>query len=256
MHSFYKYNSTGNDFVVIDNRSKLFLPEPNYIRRICNRNFGVGADGLILLERSQSADYFTNYFNSDGFPSTFCGNGSLCCAHFANIIDVIEDEGSFETREGLFQCSVENNHVSISMQDVLDFELNEDHVIINTGSPHYVVFVDDLNIIDMNVIGKKIRNKKEFYQDGINVTFATLQNKKLSIRTYERGVESETLSCGTGAVAAVMTAALRDYISTKSIDVVTVGGVLNVAFQLHNLRFSNIVLSTDLSSVFKGQLNF
>ena len=256
MHSFYKYNSTGNDFVVIDNRSKLFLHEPNYIRRICNRNFGVGSDGLILLERSQSADYFINYFNSDGFPSTFCGNGSLCCAHFANSIDIIEDEGSFETREGLFQCSVENNHVSISMQDVLDFELNEDHVIINTGSPHYVVFVDDLNIIDVNVIGKKIRNKKEFYQDGINVTFATLQNKKLSIRTYERGVESETLSCGTGAVAAVMTAALRDYISTKSIDVVTVGGVLNVAFQLHNLRFSNIVLSTDLSNVFKGQLNF
>ena len=256
MHSFHKYNSTGNDFVIIDNRSKLFLPEPNYIRRICNRNFGVGADGLILLESSQSTDYFINYFNSDGFPSTFCGNGSLCCAHFANGLNVIKDEGSFETREGVFQCSVEKNHVSISMQDVLDFELNEDHVIINTGSPHYVVFVDDLNIIDMNVIGKKIRNKKEFYQDGINVTFANFQNKQLYIRTYERGVESETLSCGTGAVAAVMTAALRDYISVNSIDVVTGGGVLNVAFKLHNSRFLNIVLSTNLSSVFKGILNF
>ena len=256
MLNFSKYNSTGNDFVIIDNRLNTFKKEANYISRICNRQFGVGADGLILLEESKSSNYFMNYFNSDGFPSTFCGNGSLCCAHFADKLNVINKRGSFETREGVFNCFVNNDDASISMSNVSNFDIRSEHVVINTGSPHYVVFVDDLDIIDVNALGKKIRFSKEFYEDGINVTFTNITNNKISIRTFERGVEAETLSCGTGAVAAVMSAILRNLISAQSIDVLTKGGVLNVSLKFDNSSFSNILLSSFISTSFQGKLHF
>ena len=266
MINFLKYNSSGNDFIIIDNREKMFISEVEHIRKVCDRNFGIGADGLILLELSSQTDYFMNYFNSDGRPSSFCGNGSMCCGHFAETIGILkkknnQSKGVFSTREGNFSVHVHDKKVSISMPDVLkndNIKLinmnNEVSMIINTGSPHALVFKSNLDNIDVNKEGAKIRYSDTFKQDGINVTFLEDSEDIICIRTYERGVERETLSCGTAVVAAALSQFNLSTNSSISIKIKTRGGIFTVQFKFEqeNQIFSNIILSNEVDMVFEG----
>ena len=254
IYFFNKYNSTGNDFIIVDNRERSFKFNHSYIKKICDRKFGIGADGFILLENSLVADYFVNYYNSDGFPSSFCGNGSLCSTHFAYTKGIINGAGLFETREGVFECKIDKTNASISLIDVDKFDVDSDKIILNTGSPHYVVFCDRLNMLNVNKIGKEIRFRNEFSPKGINVTFVEKNKDYLFIRTFERGVDAETLSCGTGAVAAVLSAWIRKYIDIQSLRVKTNGGILNVSFDVQNDKFTNIYLSSHIEQVFEGKI--
>ena len=293
MIKFFKYNSCGNDFIIIDNRDKSFLINSTNIKKLCDRKFGVGADGLILLEKSSDANYFMNYFNSDGFMSSFCGNGNLCCAHFAHHLGVFElknkaIEGTFSTREGVFNLRIIDDKVIISMPDIKNYNIQKKQIcqdiVINTGSPHYVIFRDNLNALDINPEACLIRNSKLYKDEGINVNFVDSQMLRadskfrnstiIDVRTYERGVESETLSCGTGVVASAIseviyyilnlnsrTLPLNFFHSTK---VNTLGGVLDVEFQCSyqkknnnfNFNFSNILLSNNVDMVFQGKIPF
>ena len=290
METFFKYNSCGNDFIIMDNRDKTFSISTNYIRKLCDRKFGVGADGFILLEKDESADYFMNYFNSDGLMSSFCGNGNLCCGHLAHYLGILnkKNKGTFSTREGVFNLKVESDNVSISMPDVLNYMISTNDFqdfTINTGSPHYISFRDSVDKIDVNKEGRIIRNAPLYIKEGINVTFVSsslfppvnkvhLPNKSvITIRTYERGVESETLSCGTGVVAAALSeiiyyAGFLD--SDKKMNsynhstrVNTLGGFLNVDFKctyqrnnkVVNFNFFDIILSNKVNMVFTGSLS-
>lgn len=295
MITFFKYNSCGNDFIIIDNRDKVFSINNNYIKKLCDRNFGIGADGLILLEGSSEANYFMNYFNSDGFIASFCGNGNLCCGHFAHHLDLLNKNnqdyiGTFATREGVFNLQVGADSVSICMPDIINYNINQRNIgkdiIINTGSPHYVIFNKSIDQIDVNQEGRIIRNSKLYREEGINVTFVSssmlysIDNAEIcdvsmiDIRTYERGVESETLSCGTGVVAAALSEIIYYILSSDSqkltrpfshsTKVNTMGGVLLVQFtcdyrqnnSVFDFSFSDIVLSNKVNMVFQGQLPF
>ena len=289
MITFFKYNSCGNDFIIIDNRDKVFSISKNYIRKLCDRKFGIGADGLILLEKNESANYFMNYFNSDGVMSSFCGNGNLCCGHLAYHLGILnkKNKGVFSTREGVFDFQVEADNVSISMPNVLDYMICKkdfQDFTINTGSPHYISFRDSVDKIDVNKEGRIIRNSPSYVNEGVNVTFVASSlflpvnqinlpdASVISIRTYERGVESETLSCGTGVVAAALSeiiyyAGFLDLDKTKnsfhhSTRVNTLGGMLHVNFKCDyrknndviNFNFSDIILSNKVNMVFQGHL--
>ena len=289
MATFFKYNSCGNDFIIMDNRDETFSISTNYIKKLCDRKFGIGADGFILLEKDESADYFMNYFNSDGLMSSFCGNGNLCCGHLAYHLGILnkKNKGTFSTREGVFDLQVDDHNISISMPDVLDYIISTkdfQHFIINTGSPHYISFRDSVDKIDINKEGRMIRNSPLYIKEGINVTFVAsslfpsvktmnlADQSVISIRTYERGVESETLSCGTGVVAAALSEIIyyAGFLDSDKIKnslhhatkVKTLGGILNVDFkcdykknnELVNFNFSDIILSNRVNMVFQGHL--
>ena len=264
MINFFKYNSAGNDFIIIDNRLEEFSVDTKLIRKLCNRNFGIGADGLILLESHNQSNYFMNYFNSDGLPASLCGNGSMCCGHFASRLNILTNsdlsfKGSFATREGAFDIVVkENNLVCVNMPPVLDFSMINNDIIINTGSPHYIKFAKKLESLDVNKEGADIRYSQKFLPNGINVTFVEQNDSDIFIRTYERGVESETLSCGTGVVAAAISMWIQKMIHIKNdIIIRTKGGVLNVSFKYNDRTktFFDINLSNRVECVFQGQIS-
>tara|TARA_B100000700_G_C14894954_1_gene784549 strand:- start:341 stop:1144 length:804 start_codon:yes stop_codon:yes gene_type:complete len=262
MINFWKYNSAGNDFILVDNRLEVFPKKTDFIQKLCDRNFGVGADGLILLELDDDTNYFMHYFNADGLLSSFCGNGSMCCAHFAQKLNLLSNssagfQGCFSTREGKFNLHVHQNQVRVSMPNVSDFSIDDGNVIIQTGSPHYVIFTSKLKNLNINKEGADIRYSKKFCKNGINVTFVEKKSDGIFIRTYERGVESETLSCGTGVVAAVLSLFICKMLPIKDeIFVHTEGGVLSVSFQYNSQlnSFSNIILSNKVNRVFGGQI--
>jgi len=254
MIQYSKYSSCGNDFIVIDNRKNVFCINNVYIQELCNRKTGIGSDGLILLSSDSMYSYFMSYFNSDGYESSFCGNGSMCCGHFALSLGVFGDtnvgKGVFRTNEGVFNVSADLNGVngfgvaSISMIDVVNFEIIDDDLVMNTGSPHYVRFVSNLNSLDVEKIGRTIRYGKKFEKEGVNVTFVSYENHQVFIRTYERGVEGETLSCGTGAVAAALFMRIKKKILTDHVIINTSGGQLNVSFTYNESSFINITLES------------
>ena len=262
MINFLKYNSAGNDFIMIDNRLKNFPKRTEFIRQLCDRNFGIGADGLILLESDQKTHYFMHYFNADGQLASFCGNGSMCCAHFAKSLNLLsksgtESQGFFSTHEGVFEIKLNGDQVDLAMPDVSKFLIKDGVVIIDTGSPHYVIFTSQLKKIDINKEGAQIRYSSKFSNDGINVTFVESVEDSIFIRTYERGVEAETLSCGTGVVASVLSLFLAKMIlSQHEVIVNTAGGVFSVSYHYDaQLKlFSNIKLSNKVNRVFKGQI--
>ena len=261
MIKFFKYNSSGNDFIIIDNRSNRFKITVNLIKQMCHRNFGLGADGLILIESSDEANYFMNYFNSDGLPASLCGNGSMCCAHLAKSLGLLEKKsdvytGSFATREGVFNTSVGQENVTVSLPNVSDFQIMDDYIFINTGSPHYVKFTSFLEKINVNQEGAEIRYNPIFIKNGVNVNFVQSDESGIFIRTYERGVESETLSCGTGVVAAVLSLFLSNKLLTRNDIIVNAkGGSLKVSYEYDKLKkmFYNIRLSNKVHVVFKGE---
>lgn len=255
---FYKYQGTGNDFVIIDNRTDVFDKHNRaLISHLCNRRTGVGADGLILLESDFDYDFRMVYFNADGNESTMCGNGGRCIVAFANFLGIIKKHTEFIAIDGLHLAQIDADFVELKMQDVSAISSNDSYHILDTGSPHYVALRPGLDAIDMNLEGSKIRHTPPFDASGINVNFAEKINENtFSIRTYERGVEGETLSCGTGATAVAIAMHHSKQTQSKSIALETQGGVLQVRFEPLSSSYSDVWLCGPTKQVFKGDLEW
>ncbi|MBL7931511.1 MAG: diaminopimelate epimerase [Bacteroidia bacterium] len=254
---FYKYQGTGNDFILIDNRNKDISLTNEQVAFLCHRRFGIGADGLILLELEAAVDFRMVYYNSDGNTSSMCGNGGRCITAFAKYLGVIEDKAKFMASDGLHEASIDNHGmVSLKMQDVKQVESGEDFFFLNTGSPHYVKFVNDIEHFDVYNQGKMIRNSERFHEEGTNVNFIEKKEEDLFVRTYERGVEDETYSCGTGVTAAALVAALKGISTGKNNCIIkTKGGSLEVTFEkVLEQNFYNIWLKGPATSVFSGSI--
>lgn len=227
---FHKYQATGNDFVLIDNRKIKKKFSPAEIKMICDRRFGVGADGLILIEETPKADFNMIYYNSDGSQS-LCGNGCRSAVDFASSLAIIKKEATFQAFDGMHQASILiSKNVRLKMNDVRGIQKLNDAYFINTGSPHYLRFVKNLEEIDVVGEGRKIRNSDQFKPNGTNANFIELlPDNTIAVRTYERGVEDETLSCGTGVTAAAIAASFKGYHSPLTVKVS--GGSLMVEFR-------------------------
>ena len=253
---FYKYQGTGNDFLLGDNRSGHYtLLTPSVIEKLCDRRFGIGADGLILLEVGSTADHFSmRYFNADGKPGSFCGNGARCITQFAYQLGIVSDEYIFTAADGTHRSRREpDGSVSLLMQPVKALHFQDKDVFVDTGSPHLVVEVNKLDTIDVVAVGRSIRNNERYRSAGINVNFVqrTDDPNSIRVRTYERGVEDETYSCGTGAVAAALTFA-ADKKGTQQLEVQTKGGSLLVQFEKQGVEYVNIWLRGPATFVFEA----
>ncbi|CAI8220235.1 MAG: Diaminopimelate epimerase [Cryomorphaceae bacterium] len=250
---FYKYQGTGNDFIMIDDREKEFdLTDNDLIAALCERRMGIGADGLILLREHDTLDFEMIYFNADGKQSSMCGNGGRCIIAFAQMLEMTESETNFMAIDGEHKGKLMDDGIYLQMQDVKEIEGVGDGLVLNTGSPHYIEMVDELDYIDVEKEGKKIRNSAPFKKDGINVNFV-LDATELQVRTYERGVEAETLSCGTGVVATSIAMHYANCIEETLVSVKTKGGELTVSFEEFNGGYRNIWLSGEASMVFAGE---
>ena len=257
---FSKYQGAGNDFVMIDNRDSQFkdwMSKQN-LAALCNRRTGIGADGLILLENDPSSDFRMIYFNADGSESTMCGNGGRCIIAFARHLGLIVNETEFEAIDGVHFGKIENvNQVHLSMQDVPSIEKSGTDYILDTGSPHFVRWTEGaIEDADVVGIGGSIRYNERFKENGINVNLIKESENALWVRTYERGVEDETLSCGTGVTAAALVFAKEKGLKGEhTIDIITKGGNLKVSLTSNSDGFKNIWLIGPAHFVFKGEID-
>ena len=254
--TFYKYQGTGNDFVIIDNRQLLFdKKDTKHIKLLCDRRFGIGADGFILLENHGNLDFKMIYFNADGNESSMCGNGGRCIMAFARFLGIIENHASFEAIDGLHHAEIEKDTVKLQMQDVSHLDKFESHVFLNTGSPHHVQMEADLEHLNIKEVGAKIRYGAPYNATGSNVNFVSkISDSVFSVRTYERGVEDETLSCGTGVTAVALA---MNYIGETEENLITLnveGGKLQVSFEKDGKGYKNIWLIGPAIQVFKGEI--
>ena len=256
MLTFYKYQGTGNDFVMVDNREEVILKEnTTLINSLCDRRFGVGADGLILLEKSNSTDFKMVYFNADGNESTMCGNGGRCIVAFANFLNIIEMTTTFEAIDGLHVATIKDDVVSLQMLDVATIEDKGNSVFLDTGSPHHVQFEKHISSFDIKTIGRNIRNEM-YGAQGSNVNFVKkIDDTTFRLRTYERGVEDETLACGTGATAVAIAMNYLKETNANDIKLNVEGGELQVSFEVDNGNYTNVFLTGKAVQVFKGELS-
>lgn len=254
---FSKYQGTGNDFILFDNRDgKIDHKNTQWIRQICDRRFGIGADGVMLLENEAGCDFRMVYFNSDGNESSMCGNGGRCIVNYARQLGIIRDTYTFLAIDGLHEAYVKNEIVYLKMQDVLAVSKTDDHYDLNTGSPHYVTEVDDVQAVDVKNTGASIRYSESYAAKGTNVNFLDRKNNIFHIRTYERGVEDETLSCGTGVTAAgIVVGLLSEFADGQhAVALETMGGKLQVQYEKNGNQFTNIWLIGPGTLVFNGEI--
>lgn len=254
---FYKYQGTGNDFILIDNRTEGF-PTDNYglIEKLCHRRFGIGADGLILVQNQESSDFEMLYYNADGRPGSMCGNGGRCTVAFAHFLGIIAGTTTFMAVDGVHEAKViDPNYIELKMADVNKVEIGADYFFMDTGSPHYIQFVDAIQGIDVYEAGREIRYNETYREQGTNVNFVEQNAKGLVVATYERGVEDETLSCGTGVTASALALALKED-NLQEVPITTKGGDLKVRFQKieqeGKVGFENIWLCGPAHQVFVG----
>lgn len=256
--SFSKYHGAGNDFILIDNRLNKNELTKTQIAFLCNRHFGIGADGLMLLNKDKLFDFRMLYYNSDGNESTMCGNGGRCITAFASDLGIITDKAYFIAVDGehtseIIDNSGKENIIKLKMKDVSDFESCGNYFLIDTGSPHYVQFVEDLNNFDVYNKGKEIRNDFHIAPEGLNVNFVQILSDKLFVRTFERGVENETLACGTGATASALI--YSQFNKSNHVDIVTLGGLLSVSYEKKTDKcFQNIYLQGPAKFVFAAEI--
>jgi len=258
MTTFFKFHGTGNDFIMLNGMQHKLILSPEQIATLCDRHFGVGADGLIILTPFKGYAFEMQYFNSDGSIASMCGNGARCSAAFANMLNIAGSEFIFLAGDGPHKAAVErlqNNlwNVSLSMRDVEVSGINGDSVEINTGTPHLVNIVKNVDSIDVVAEGRKIRYSAKYAVEGINVDWVEINSDELKVRTYERGVENETLSCGTGVTACALVAAYKT--SFNSLKISTKGGSLRVDARLVERKFSDITLSGPARLVYKGEID-
>jgi diaminopimelate epimerase len=255
---FYKWQGTGNDFVILDNREeKLTEPSSDMIKYLCDRRYGIGADGLMVLNNNPIYDFSMQYFNSDGLEAEMCGNGGRCMIGFAHQLGIIGDDTRFMAFDGLHVGRVlGDDKYLLQMIDLNEFRKTDNYYFLNTGVPHVVKFVNKVDKIDVLKKGRKIRNNKDFEPAGTNVNFVQKFGKGIKIRTYERGVENETLSCGTGAVASAIAAYLEFGLEKKQIKCLVPGGELLVRFERNKSgEFSNISLEGPAKQVYSGEIS-
>ncbi|MET6990330.1 diaminopimelate epimerase [Sediminicola arcticus] len=252
---FYKYQGTGNDFIIIDNRDTVFpKSDTQLVARFCDRKFGIGADGLILLENDELTNFKMVYYNSDGKTSTMCGNGGRCLVAFAKYLGIITDEATFIAIDGPHHATIDGEVVSLQMQDVTEVQEREGFLFLDTGSPHHVQLVKDFQIIDVPKEGAKIRYGL-YGERGSNINFVTAEGHDIfNVRTYERGVEDETLSCGTGVTAVALAMHKIGNVSGNKVEIKTPGGSLNVHFERGEIGYHNIHLIGPAKQVFKGEI--
>ena len=253
--SFVKYQGTGNDFVIVDNRDKHFpIEDHRLIAKLCHRNYGIGADGFIAIEADATSDFFMRYFNADGHEGSLCGNGSRCAVHYAHALGLTQKEVVFRAADGLHQATFVGEEVALSLHAVTDWNTHDEALFIDTGSPHHLVFVDDVASIDVASLGAQIAHGAPYFADGTNVNFVEVTAADaLHVRTFERGVEAETLSCGTGVTAAAIGAHLSKRLTAKNISIQTKGGMLTVSFSDTSKGYEAVVLQGPATPVFKGQ---
>ncbi|WP_115839556.1 diaminopimelate epimerase [Winogradskyella sediminis] len=256
--TFYKYQGTGNDFVIVDNRlQSINKKDTKRIAAICDRRFGIGADGFILLENDDNVDFKMVYYNADGNESTMCGNGGRCIVAFAKFLNIIENDTEFVAIDGLHKAKIENGLVHLQMQDVSLIKTFDNHLFLDTGSPHHVQMVSGLDTLNVKSKGSKIRYGAPYNEAGSNVNFVEeISTDNFAVRTYERGVEDETLSCGTGVTAVALAMHKSGRTQENDIGLQTQGGPLNVTFNCNDTGYFNIWLIGPAQQVFKGEIEW
>ena len=258
---FFKYEAAGNDFVVIDNRQNFFDSKNlKLIRKICDRSSGIGSDGLILLEKHKNLDFEMIYFNSDGSKSGFCANGSRCITHFANYLKIIGDKAKFEASDGIHESVVDGLQIKVKMNDIKFNEIksykdSKMTTFIDSGSPH-IIFKTN-NIKELDILSQTKLNKKKFseYSGGLNYNYWGLDKNKIKLRTFERGVDCETKSCGSGAVALAVFLRYNSITENKNILISMLGGDLKISIKESDSSFYDIWLIGNVNQVFSGYLN-
>lgn len=254
---FNKYQGAGNDFIIIDNRDGKFISNDHrFISKLCDRRFGIGADGLILVAKHPNLDYEMKYFNADGKIGTMCGNGGRCVSAFAYRHGIAGREQKFLASDGIHASTVNDGSISLKMSDIHDFKIVNDGFFIDTGSPHYVVFKDQIDDLDVFNEGKRLRWSKEFAPGGTNVDFVQVCKDELYVRTFERGVEDETYACGTGVTASAIIATISRHFGSTPVPIRTRGGDMSVDFMVQGEReITDIWLTGPAEFVFEGTIN-
>ncbi len=254
---FHKYHGTGNDFILLDNRAGQISLSRDQVAALCHRRFGIGADGLMLLETAPGMDFRMVYFNADGGESSMCGNGGRCITAFARALGIVGEKASFIAIDGPHAAEISpEGNISLHMKDVAGIQHFPDHALLDTGSPHYVQWVEDVASVDVVNTGRNIRNLPQFAPGGLNVNFtARNADGSLQVRTYERGVEDETYSCGTGVTAAAI-AASGSAIGAFRVKIGTPGGLLEASFIKHLPDAAHeVVLHGPAEFVFGGRID-
>ncbi|MEL6389711.1 MAG: diaminopimelate epimerase [Bacteroidota bacterium] len=253
---FQKYQATANDFIIVDQMKHSYLeqPESKIISRLCDRRLGVGADGLMLITPAKDADFRMIYYNSDGRESTMCGNGGRAIAHMAYLLGYTGEQTTFEAIDGIHEARIVGSEVDLHMIDVNGVSIYEQDYVVDTGSPHYVTWREGLRHLDISHLGASIRYSAAFEKEGINVNFCEQRNESVHVRTYERGVEGETHSCGTGVTAAALALSHQQQWKDGShiVPIVTKGGKLKVSYDKVQDSYTNIWLSGPATKVFEG----
>ncbi|MFU1857808.1 diaminopimelate epimerase [Sphingobacterium sp. CZ-UAM] len=251
---FSKYQGAGNDFILVDNRDNSFnRTDEALVKRLCDRRFGIGADGLMLLQNKENYDFEMIYYNADGREGSMCGNGGRCIVAFAHDLGVITDKTAFLAVDGVHHASLSADLVNLQMIDVREFGRDGEAYILQTGSPHYVSFVTNLKEKNVFQDGFAIRNNATYAKEGINVNFIEKEEQGYFLRTFERGVEDETYACGTGATAAAMAVALQSELQGDiNIPIRVLGGQLYVSFHKDGHNFTEVFLKGPAQFVFEG----
>jgi len=256
---FFKYHGNGNDFIILDNRHNRVIPDNSRIASLCDRHFGIGADGLMLLEKKEGYDFSLRYYNSDGFESTMCGNGGRCMAAFAYSLGIAGKKTRFIAIDGPHEAEIlsvdsRGSMVRLKMKDTSVGGQFPDGYFIDTGSPHFVKFVPSVDAVDVPAEGRALRNDSRFAPGGCNVNFVESSSAGLTIRTYERGVENETLSCGTGVTASALITASLDKNNEGFYRINARGGQFTVRFLQSGRQFTEVYLEGPAVFVYKGEI--
>ena len=251
--NFHKYQGTGNDFILIDNREKQFPSgDTKLIALLCDRHMGIGADGLILLENDAETDFKMVYFNADGREGSMCGNGGRCIVAFAKKIGLVNENTRFTAADGIHEASFEGEQISLKMHDVLSIKEKPDYLFMDTGSPHHVQMVEELETYQVHSEGRRLRYGL-YGESGSNINFVSKTGEdSYAVRTYERGVEAETLSCGTGVTAVALGMHHLGLSKNENIKIRTRGGDLEVSFHKNSSGYTDIFLKGPAKEVFKG----
>ncbi len=253
--TFNKYQGAGNDFIIIDNRDNKINPsDSKLINKLCDRRFGIGADGLILISLFKDADYEMKYFNSDGKLGSMCGNGGRCTAHCALNHGIAGKKQRFLAFDGIHEAEVNGDTVRLQMADVNEYGIVDGNYSVNTGSPHYIVFSEDIDRININEEGKTLRWSPKFAPGGTNVNFVQVVDDGLYVRTFERGVEEETLACGTGVTASAIASVMAGHFDSEKVKVRAKGGNLEVEFRIRGKKVTNVWLTGPATFVYKGEI--